>query len=70
VYAVCCWLDVSLQLLLSGVTCSFNRAVVHGGCMSVLRAQQVVVAGSNFTYNTVRADCSSMVGSIRQWLRQ
>jgi uncharacterized membrane protein len=44
-----------LQLLLSGVTCSSNQAVVHGACMSVLRSQQVVIANSNFTYNTVSA---------------
>jgi hypothetical protein len=52
---MCCWLNVALQLLLSDVACSYNKAVVHGGCMSVLRAQQVVVADSSFTYNTVRA---------------
>jgi hypothetical protein len=48
-------LVLPLQLLLSGVTCFLNQAVVHGGCLSVLRSKQVAIAGSNFTYNTVSA---------------
>ncbi|WIA13549.1 hypothetical protein OEZ85_007118 [Tetradesmus obliquus] len=55
-------LDVE-QLLLSGVTCSNNQAVVHGACVSVLRSQQVVIANSNFTYNTVEAETAKGGGA-------